>query len=67
MKKAYLWVWVWTFDKPYRINADLVFSSREKYEELRGAPILHLDDADQLVEIQVPDEFDDWDYIPDNY
>lgn len=51
--------------KPMRhISADLFFSSLEKFLELYTCS-----DAakQQLVQVQVPVDFDHWDFIPDNY
>ena len=64
-KKAYLWVWFWPDHVRHggHCNADLVFSSRAKFLEVVGHPY----ENDQLVEIQVPEWFDNWDYVPDNY
>lgn len=66
MKQAYLWIWFWPDHAQHggHINADLVFSSVEKFYELFGD---HEGRTHQLVPIQVPAWFDDWDYIPDNY
>lgn len=54
---------------PIRIAADYCFSSKEKFTEVLGWNWKDHEDANdwQLVEIQVPDEFDDWDYIAENY
>ncbi len=62
------WVWVYAIP-PYVIGypgvmGDLFFSSPEKFKELLGR---ELEDTDTLVKVTVPNDFDDWDYIPDNY
>lgn len=64
MKKAYLWIadFGTTCPKHQRIKADLFFSSSEKFYDLLGSG-----SAKQLVEVEVPDDFDEWDYIPDSY
>lgn len=71
MKTVYLWivdfglVQLEHYPKPYRnIDASLFFSSAEKFYELYP-----WDDRDQqqLVPVQVPDDFDHLDFIPDNY
>jgi hypothetical protein len=54
---------------PYCINypgviADLYFSSPEAFAKLWERP---LGRGEALVEITVPNDFDNWDYIPDNY
>ena len=45
-------------------GANLFFSSREAFEKLYDG-----DDAEHelLIGVRVPEDFDDWDYIPDNY
>lgn len=71
MKTVYLWIVDYGltqpeyYPKPYRlIDATLFFSSLEKFKEVYAAS-----DASeqQLVPVQVPDDFDDLDHIPDNY
>ena len=71
MKIAYGWVVNWgdltgrpSLVKAPRVTVDLFFSSREKFLSL-----LCTSDKEKeiLVPINVPDDFDDWDYIPDNY
>ena len=71
MKTVYLWIVDYGmiqpehYPKPYRnIDATLFFSSVERFKELYVAK-----DADeqQLVAVQVPDDFDHLDFIPDNY
>lgn len=63
MKKAYAWVAIWPEGCNPRVSVDLFFSSKEEFNErLNCSP-----DGEQLIEVQVPDDFDDWDYIPDNY
>lgn len=71
MKTAYLWIVDWGmvqpqyYPKPYRkVTADLFFSSVEKFNELWPWKD---SEPQQLVAVQVPDDFDNWDYIPDNY
>jgi hypothetical protein len=61
------WVWVIPIH-PYcvgypGVSADLFFSSPEKFREERGRHDLE----DTLVEITVPADFKDWDYIPLDY
>lgn len=65
-KDAYMWVYSC---HPYTIgfpgcNADLFFSGREKFLELLGRP---MDDYEALVKVRVPKDFDNWDYIPNDY
>lgn len=60
------WVWVYPIH-PYLtgypgVVGDLFFSSPEKFKELLGR-----DDGETLVEVTVPKDFDDWDYIPIDY
>ena len=63
MKKAYLWVVVWKINGVPSVSADLFFSSKEKFHEL-----INYDAKDeQLLEIKVPEEFNNWDFIPENY
>jgi len=66
VKKAYVWVVIWPECCTVPVSCDLFFSSRARFLEL-----VHLNEEtaheEQLVEIKVPDDFDDWDYIPDNY
>jgi hypothetical protein len=50
--------------KGERICHELYFSSKEKFEELWGRPI---DDREALIKVWVPEDFDDWDYIPNDY
>ena len=65
MKTAYLWIVAW--QKPnepsQRISADLFFSSKDKFISLLGKQAF----TEQLVPVKVPDTFDNWDFIPDNY
>jgi hypothetical protein len=71
MKTAHVWIVDWGllqsqhYPKPFRqVTADLFFSSPEKFKELyTGSDV----DQQQLVAVQVPDDFDRWDFIPDNY
>jgi hypothetical protein len=69
MKTALLWIVDWSFCRERKggqgqVSADLFFSSKEKFRALYGAS----NPADeQLVKVNVPDDFDDWDYIPENY
>lgn len=61
------WIWVHAIH-PYCVGypgvvAELFFSSPEKFRELLGR-----DDAEEtLVPVTVPKDFDNWDYIPENY
>jgi hypothetical protein len=71
MKTAYLWIVDWGliqpehYPAPYRsVTADLFFSSVEKFKELYTASNAG---EQQLVVVQVPDDFEHWDFIPDNY
>lgn len=60
-KIVYGWaVYVPQWNRPLAI--DLFFSSRERFYELWNGT-----GVEQLVEITVPEGFDDLDYIPDNY
>lgn len=62
LKTVYLWVCDWGPPCTPRISADLFFSSKERFYELwTQAP------GEQLVPVQVPLEFDNLDYIPENY
>ncbi len=74
-KRAYAWIFNWgevgfcykepqSYPRSPEIGADLFFSSKEKFEELLGRS---LDSKDMLFPIMVPDDFDNWDFIPDNY
>lgn len=63
-KKAYLLVCDLGPKCFRRLSADLFFSSKEKFRELWKQEMRGFD---QLVEVSVPDDFDDWDYIPENY
>ena len=71
MKTVYLWIVDFGliqpehYAKPYRnIDASLFFSSVEKFKEL----YLNTDkDQQQLVAVQVLDDFDNLDFIPENY
>jgi hypothetical protein len=62
--------WMWVFSRhPYTINypgvnADLFFSSPETFKQLLGR---EMDDYEALVKVRVPLDFDDWDYIPNDY
>ena len=55
-------LWIATMNGSF-FGASLMFSSVEKFEELLGTP----DEPQLLLPFRVPLEFDDWDYIPDNY
>lgn len=62
------WVWVYGLH-PYTIgypgiNGDLFFSSPAKFRELLGRDP---DEYETLVKVRVPLDFDNWDYIPENY
>jgi len=65
-KVAYMWVYAqhpWCIGYP-GVVGDLFFSSPEKFREcLERDP----DEGDYLVKVTVPKDFDDWDYIPENY
>ncbi len=54
---------------PFRVSADLVFSSREQFlKEIGYDCSEYLESGEwQLIQIKVPDEFEDWNYIPENY
>lgn len=64
MKTVYAWVADWGKECTPRISIDLFFSSEEKFIELTPL-VTHKEE--QLVPIQVPDDFDYIDFIPDNY
>lgn len=66
MKKAYLWIVVWEHRAGCNqyVTADLFFSSREAFCKLWLSSSA---ESEQLVEVDVPDDFNDWDYIPENY
>ena len=60
------WLWVIIDEEPGHggpVSGDLVFSTPAKCQEILG----WWDARFQIVEIQVPIGFTDWDYIPDNY
>ena len=62
------WMWVYACH-PYTIgfpgvNADLFFSSPENFHQLLGRK---LSQYETLLKVQVPADFEDWDYIPENY
>lgn len=61
-KWAYLWVVDWNHTNPPTASADLFFSSKEKFYEL-----LPWYKNEQLIKVHVPKDFNDWDYVPDNY
>jgi hypothetical protein len=69
-KPAYLWVFA---RHPYTIHypgvqGDLFFSSPEKFRELLGRDLQPAAvDEEVLVKVTVPLDFDNWDYIPENY
>lgn len=71
MKDAYLWVVNWgkTSYSPTTsaVSADLFFSSKEVFQKLLGWRDKERMDKEQLVLIQVPDDFEDLDYIPNDY
>lgn len=62
--------WMFVFSRhPYTIgfpgvNADLFFSSPEKFKELLARD---MDEYEALVKVRVPADFDDWDYFPNDY
>lgn len=65
-KEAWMWV---IACHPYTIGfpgcgADLYFSSKEKFLKLLGRP---LGDFEALIKVWVPKDFEDWDYIPNEY
>jgi hypothetical protein len=66
------WVWVYAIH-PYCIHYpgvtwDLFFSSPEKFREILGRDLKpSAVDEEILVKVTVPEAFDDWDYIPENY
>ena len=64
MKKALLWVVDWQMNSTPRVSADLFFSSKEAFDKAIG---YESGDKFQLVEVSVPDSFDYWDFIPENY
>lgn len=70
MKTVYLWIVDFGlvqpehYPAPYRnIDASLFFSSKERFKEL----LPWEKKEQQLVAVQVPEDFDDLDYIPENY
>lgn len=66
-KTVYLWIVDWSFctsNQSSRITADLFFSSIEKFRELYTGSDA---DQEQLVPVQVPEDFTWLDFIPDNY
>lgn len=74
-KIAYAWVVDWNLfpdklgpdDEP-NLAIDLYFSSREKFIELLGWGAGESEkEAERLVPINVGDNFDKWDFIPDTY
>ena len=68
-KSAWGWVVNWGGDMSRIgcITIDLFFSSPTKLEEILGYNPQADHQPPQLVEIQVPLDFEDWDYIPENY
>ena len=62
MKTVYGWVVDWGDKKYPRLSVDLFFSSKEKFNELLG-----YSNEEQLVPVEVAEDFCDIDYIPDNY
>lgn len=46
------------------IQADLFFSSPTTFAALWGRP---LGQREWLLEVQVPENFTDWDYVPNDY
>jgi hypothetical protein len=71
MKTVYGWVVFWPKMCTTRVSVDLFFTSKESFKaEWNNTPLAipgSTADKEQLVPIQVPDDFDDLDYIPDNY
>jgi hypothetical protein len=69
-KLAYGWVVNWGdvgirhLLKEPNVTVDLFFSSLEKFYELYGCNDAK---AQILVPVHVPLDFNNWDYIPDNY
>jgi len=67
VKKAWVWVFPahpYTVGYPGIAGGDLFFSSPEKFKELLGRDP---DDTDTLAPVWVPPDFDNWDYMPENY
>lgn len=62
-KAAYLWVVTW---QDGNVTAELFFSSRESFEKLLSRKPDY-SKTDQLLQLNVPDWFDNWDYIPEDY
>jgi hypothetical protein len=65
-KTAYVWVYP---IHPYCVGypgvlGDLFFSSPEAFKKCLERPLTA---DDTLVKVTVPADFDDWDYIPENY
>jgi hypothetical protein len=61
-KTAYAWLVNWGPDCTPLVSVDLYFSSVDKFKEL-----LTTKSTETLIKIIVPEDFEDWDYIPDNY
>ena len=66
-KRAFVWVHA---IHPYcvgypGVTAELFFSSREKFNEAFG--FADHPERETLVEVTVPKDFEDWDYIPRDY
>lgn len=61
---AYLWCGVSEGDsKPF---ADLYFSHPDKLIELVGESLATVPPS-HIAQVWVPVDFEDWDYVPDNY
>lgn len=73
-KIVYGWVVDWNirFDLPPEtepnVSIDLYFSSREKFKELLGWSLESTkEEMERLLPCKVGADFDDLDYIPENY
>ncbi|MFA5142516.1 MAG: hypothetical protein WC471_06125 [Candidatus Woesearchaeota archaeon] len=66
MKTVYGWVVYWPKPVFPSVSIDLFFTSKESFEKVcsQTSVIAH---KEVLVPIPVPDDFNDLDYIPDNY
>lgn len=77
MKSRKVWGWVvnWNdipnaakplaehYPKEPRITVDLFFSSKKKFKQVTGHSLV----TETLVPLRVPHDFDQLDFVPDNY
>lgn len=67
--KVVAWAWVHA-KRPHHIGypgisgGELFFSSPEKFKQLLGR---EMDEFEALVKVPVPPDFDNWDFIPNDY